>query len=67
MIIVVPPGGEHRPGLSQAGEDRLVQALIPESRVEALDKPVLLRLARRDVVPLDLAFLRPAQDRDVLP
>jgi len=41
MIVVVPPGGEHRPGLRQAGEDRLVQALVPEPRVEALDEPMV--------------------------
>src|SRR5262249_38232872 len=31
--------------------------------IEALDKPVLLRFARRDVVPSDTALLGPAQDR----
>lgn len=33
------------------------------ARIEALDEPVLIGLARRDVVPLDVAFLTPAQDR----
>lgn len=51
----------HRPGLDQAGEDEPVQALVAETGVEALDKPVLLRLARRDIEPFDGALLRPAQ------
>jgi hypothetical protein len=41
----------------------LVQAFIAEPAVEALDEPVLLRLARRDVVPGDATFLMPAQHR----
>ena len=45
MVIIVPPGGQHRAGLGEAGEDRLVQALVPEAGVEALDEAVLLRLA----------------------
>ena len=40
----------------------LVEALVPQTAVEALHDPVLLRLARRDVVPFDPAFLLPAQD-----
>ncbi len=31
----------------------LVQALVPQLAVEALHEAVLLRLARRDVVPFD--------------
>ena len=45
MVVVVPPGGEHRPGLRQVGEDRLVEAFVPKSGIEALDEAVLLRLA----------------------
>lgn len=63
VVVVVPPGGEDRAGLCQAGEHRLVQAHLPELGVEAPDEPVLLRLARRVVVSRDLALLRPAQDR----
>ena len=63
VVVIVPPSGEHRTGLRQAGEDRLVEAFVSETGVEALDEPVLLRFARRDVVSLDVAFLRPAQDR----
>src|SRR3546814_14366466 len=42
---------------------RLVEALVTQAAVEALDIAVLLRLARRDVVPLDRSLLRPSQDR----
>jgi hypothetical protein len=35
------------------GEQMLVEALITQSTVEALDKAVLHRLARCDVVPFD--------------
>jgi hypothetical protein len=42
---------------------RLVQQLITQTAIEALDKRVLLRLARRYVVPYDMALLGPAQDR----
>jgi methylase of polypeptide subunit release factors len=47
----------------QRREHCLIRQLIPEPGVEALDERVLLRLSRRDLVPLDLVFLRPAQDR----
>lgn len=57
MVVIMSPGGEHRPSLRQAGEDRLVEAFVPEPGVEALDKPVLLRLAPRDVVLLDITLL----------
>jgi hypothetical protein len=39
----------------------LVQAFVVEPAVEALDEPVLLRLARRDVVPCDTTLRLPAQ------
>ncbi len=45
------------------GEQRLVEALVPEAPVEALDEAVLHRLARRDVVPFDLPLLGPSEDR----
>ena len=44
-------------------EQRLVEAFVAQAAVEALDLAVLLRLAWRDVVPLDRALLRPPQDR----
>ena len=41
----------------------LVEAFVPQPTVEALDRPILHRLARRDVVPLDLALLLPSERR----
>ena len=40
-----------------------VQALIAQSTDEALNKRILLSLARCDVVPVDISHLRPLQDR----
>ena len=39
----------------------LVQALVPQLAVEALHEAVLLRLARRDVVPFDAVVLGPLE------
>ena len=50
-IVVEPPALDDGAGLGEAGEDLLVQALVAEPAVEALDEAVLLRLARGDVVP----------------
>ena len=58
VVVVVPPRFQLLTGVGEAGEDRLVQELVPEPRVEALDEPVLVGLAWRDVVPLDIALLR---------
>jgi hypothetical protein len=44
-------------GLLEAAEEVLVQALIAQAADEALGEAVLLRLARRDVVPFDVALL----------
>jgi len=44
-------------------EQRLVQQLVAKLANGALDEPVLLRLAWRDVVPADAGRVGPAQDR----
>jgi hypothetical protein len=49
--------------MGERAEQRLVQQLVAQTAVEALDERVLLRFARCDVVPFDTAVLRPAQDR----
>src|SRR5215472_9526400 len=49
--------------MGERAEQRLVEQLITQTAIEALDKRVLLRFARRDVVPCDMALLGPAQDR----
>ena len=62
-VVVVLPGGQHEPRVGQRGEQRLVEAFVAQAAVEALDEAVPRRLARCDVMPLDLALLRPAQER----
>jgi hypothetical protein len=46
-------------GIGQRQEPRLVQALVPESTVEALDACVLDRLAGRDEAKADSMDVRP--------
>jgi len=53
--------------MAKAGEQRLFQAFVTQASVEALDEAVLLRLAWRDVMPLDVTIPRPSQDRQTNP
>ena len=62
VVVVVAPQGQLTAGISQAVEDLFVQAFIPQAAVEGLDVAILLRLARIDVMPLDLVVVRPLQD-----
>lgn len=57
MVVILPPGAEHLPGMSHAGEDGLVETFVAEPGIEALDEPVLLGLARGDIVPFDQSLL----------
>src|SRR5450830_469813 len=41
LVVVLPPGGDGRPGLHQRLEPLLVEALVPELAIEALDVAVL--------------------------
>jgi len=50
-IVVDAPALDDGTGFGQGGEELLVQAFITEPAVEAIDEAVLLRLARRDVMP----------------
>lgn len=49
--------------MAQRGEPRLVQVFVAQAAIETFDLIILLRLAGRDVLPLDLPVLRPTQDR----
>ena len=60
-IVIVAPRGEYRAGLGERREARLIQALVAQPAVEALDERVLLRLAGLDVVPVDAGSLAPGQ------
>ena len=62
VIVVVAPCRNQLAGMAQPGEEVLVQAFVAEPAVEALHEAVLHGLARRDVVPLDMALLLPLQD-----
>jgi hypothetical protein len=61
-VVVAPPCFDDAARLAEAGEQVLVETLVTQPPDEALDEAVLLRLARRDVVPLQAALLLPAQD-----
>lgn len=61
-VVVMPPGGQHAPGMSQRSKQRLVEAFVAQATVEALDQAVLHWLDGRDAVPLDPPLLGPAQD-----
>ncbi len=54
-VVVQSPNGERLADMAERGEQRLVQKLVAEPAIEALDKGVLLGLSGSDVVPLDMA------------
>src|SRR3546814_1366151 len=43
MVVVVAPEPQHRAGMAERHEQRLVEALVTQAAVEALDIAVLLR------------------------
>ena len=59
IIVILSPGFDEMPSVSEALKHMLVQTFVPDPAVKALGKSVLSRLARRDVVPFDAMFLRP--------
>jgi hypothetical protein len=60
-VVVMLPERQNLAGLRERAEQRFVQQLIAQAAIEAFDEGILLRLAGRNVVPLDLPVLRPAQ------
>ena len=60
-VVIVFPERQDLAGVRERAEQRFVQQLIPQAAIEAFDEGILLRLAGCNVVPLDLAVLRPAQ------
>lgn len=62
-VVVDPPVLDDLTGLVEVGEQVFVEALVAQATVEALNKAVLHRFARRDVVPLDAKLLLPGQHR----
>ena len=51
IVVVVPPGGQHEPGMGHRGEQRLVEALVAQTAIEALDEAVLGFPARCNATP----------------
>ena len=62
-VVVIAPVGQHGAGMGQGREQGFIQQLVTQPSVEAFDEGVLRRLSRRDVVPVDLAFIGEGQDR----
>ena len=63
MVVVHPPALDDGAGLGQGAANLLVQALVAQLAVEALEEAGLLRLARRGVVPVDAGSVGPFQHR----
>ena len=63
LVVVLAPGGNGRPGLGEGFEPMLIQALVTELAVEALDVAVLHGLAWLDQQVLDAVSLCPAHER----
>ena len=62
-VIIDPPGFDDTPSVTETVEEMLIQALVAQPAIEALDEGILCRLSRRDVVPLNAGFTDPFQDR----
>lgn len=60
-VVVDPPVLDDLTGLVEVSEQVFVEALVAQATVEALNKSILHRFARCDVVPLDAQFLLPGQ------
>ena len=60
-VVFGAPPFDDPAGLSEAVEQVLIQAFVPEPAVEALDEGVLHRLSWRDVMPLDAGFVGPGE------
>lgn len=57
MVVVLTPSRDQTAGMVLVGEQMLIETLVPEAVIEALDKAVLHWFLRRDVVPLDPSLL----------
>jgi len=63
MFLVQPPSFDDPLGHVQAPEAVLVQALVAEATVEALNQGVLQRLASHEKVRFQVALLPPGESR----
>ena len=62
-VVIDPPGFDDASGIIQPIEKMLIEALIAQTAVEALDEGILGGFAGRDIVPFDLGVLDPFEDR----
>jgi hypothetical protein len=62
LRVVAPPGPQNGTSVGQRSEQRFVEQLVVQAAIKALDEPVLLRLAGRDVVLPDAGLVRPAKN-----
>lgn len=63
VIVIVSPERQFAAGIIEGVEDLLIQQLVSQAAVEALDEAILLRLAGIDVMPINVVIAGPFQDR----
>lgn len=61
-VVILWPVGQNPAHMGQRRKQHFVQALVTQSPVETLGKPVLLRLARGNVVPFNPPLFGPFQN-----
>ena len=69
-VVVFPPVSQNLSGVAEGGEQRFVEAFIPQPAVETFDKAVLLRFTGGDIVPsifISSAHFRMAWDVNSVP
>ena len=52
-VVVIDPAREDRARLADGEEQRLVEQFVAHATDKTLDEPILRRLARCNIVPLD--------------
>ncbi len=62
-VVILLPFFKRVAGVAQCSKQRFVEAFVSQFAVEAFNEAVLLRLSRRDVMPIDAGFLNPFEDR----
>ena len=62
VVVVVASGLDQMAGVAQVHKQVLVEALVPQASVEALDEAVPHGFPRRNVVPFNPALFLPAKD-----
>jgi hypothetical protein len=63
VIVISHPRRDLAPGVIKAEEQALVEQLVAHPAVEAFDKAILHRLARRDEMPIHLHLPAPGEHR----